>query len=77
MGEREFVELDALRNVLLEAEDEKLLQVIRRAIEDAQINGRVEYKRRIGLQARRTMAETILWRLREHASVTSPGSDHA
>ena len=59
---------DPLRDLLGHSNDEGLIKVIASAISDAQVHGRVEYKRRVGPTGRQTMAETVLWRLREHLS---------
>lgn len=63
---------DALRDLLGHADDGELIEVISRAISDAQTEGRVEYNRRVGYVGRRTIAQTILWRLREHARPAPP-----
>lgn len=67
---------DTLRDLLGHDGDEVLIEVVAEAVRDAQVDGRVEYKRRVGLAGRRTIAETVLWRLREHLSEnpTPPGS---
>lgn len=51
----------ALADLLGAPDDEPLIEVITDAIQDAQTDGRTEYKRRIGLRGRRTIAWTILW----------------